>query len=83
MASPTPRPKPARWSDRFSCWFFGEVAGDPDVIKTGKRTFDRRWMRAHLADLRDRVLCCPGPGSIDQRCHGDELWNLANNGTMS
>lgn len=67
-------------SDRFRSWVLGEVAGDPDVIKTGNRTFDRRWMRAHIADIRGRVLCCPC--SIDDRCHGDELSNLANNGTM-
>lgn len=63
-------------TDRFRQWLRGDVAGDPDVIRSGKRTFDRRWMLAHLDDIRGRVLCCPC--AVDQVCHGDDLWTLAN-----
>jgi hypothetical protein len=61
---------------RFRSWLLGLTPNDPDVYQVGRRNLDRRWMRANLAELRGKALCCPCP--TGQACHADELSELAN-----
>jgi hypothetical protein len=58
-------------STRFGIWLRREERGDQDVYRVGARSFDRRWMWAHLPDLAGHRLACAC--SIDGPCHGDEL----------
>ncbi|QRP49066.1 DUF4326 domain-containing protein [Amycolatopsis sp. FDAARGOS 1241] len=61
--------------EQYRRWITEAVPGQPDVLGSGRRTFDRRWVRAHLHELRGRVLCCPCPAGSP--CHADVLGELA------
>ncbi|PRX91932.1 uncharacterized protein DUF4326 [Allonocardiopsis opalescens] len=54
----------------FEAWIDGDPTY-PDTYTVGARVFDRRWMRAHLHELRGKDLCCPC--GIGEPCHGDSL----------
>lgn len=57
-------------------WLLGLDPGENDVYRTGKRSYDRRWMREHLPDLTGRDLACwCGPEDV---CHADTLIAIAN-----
>ncbi|MFD9964882.1 DUF4326 domain-containing protein [Amycolatopsis sp. NPDC058986] len=61
--------------DQHRRWLDGDPAY-PDTYQVGRRTFDRRWVNAHLHELADRDLCCPcPPGAV---CHADTLLERAN-----
>lgn len=64
----------------FTAWLEGHSAYQ-DTYTVGARTFDRRWMRAHLADLAGRDLACTCPPGAP--CHADVLLKLAANGAPS
>lgn len=59
-------------------WLAGVLG--PDVMPSGKRSFDRRWVLAHLPDLAGRDLAdwCPptAPGGPDI-CHARNLMRRA------
>lgn len=61
--------------DAFGRWLDGDLA-QPDVYARGRRTFDRRWVLAHLHELTGRDLYCPCVEGTP--CHGDELIRRAN-----
>ncbi|WP_063000623.1 DUF4326 domain-containing protein [Nocardia jinanensis] len=58
---------------RYVQWLDGE---GPDVIEQRSRRFDRRWVLAHLPNLRGRDLCCPCEPGLP--CHADVLLHRAN-----
>lgn len=67
----------------FRSWLLGLEPGQPDTYELGRRTFDRRWMRANLALLRGHDLACwcpPSPPHSSQPdiCHAAVLLALAN-----
>ncbi len=59
----------------FRAWLLGE-GRDSDVYVVGERSYDRRWMREHLAEIRGRDLACWCPAG--QQCHADVLLALSN-----
>ncbi|WP_280245559.1 DUF4326 domain-containing protein [Nocardia abscessus] len=59
----------------YRAWLEGHDSYS-DTYDIGRSTFDRRWAREHLAELRGKDLCCWCPP--DQPCHADVLLELAN-----
>ncbi len=47
-----------------------------------RRTYDPRWIRAHVSELRGLDLVCPG-NCKPKACHADILLELANGGTAA
>ncbi|QDP44192.1 hypothetical protein SEA_JUJU_76 [Gordonia phage JuJu] len=64
----------------FRAWLEGsdELRDVYDAGATWSPAYDRRWVLAHLGDLRGRDLACFCP--LDQPCHADVLLELANGG---
>lgn len=57
-------------------WLLQEDRCLSDVVRSGKHSFDRRWVEAHLSELAGRDLACwCAPG---EACHADLLLELAN-----
>lgn len=71
-----PHAAPAAAVRRYRAWLLGEDPGDQDSYQVAGRTYDRRWIREHLAELAGRDLVCWCPP--DQPCHADVLIELAN-----
>lgn len=56
-------------------WLLGMDPAENDVYHTGKRQYDRRWVREHLHELAGHDLACwCGP---EDTCHADLLLKLA------
>jgi hypothetical protein len=65
----------------YTAWLDDTGTHYPDVIHTGKRSFDRRWVLANLHLLRGKDLCCPC--KVGQPCHADDLLIRANSPEVS
>ncbi|AHH98210.1 DUF4326 domain-containing protein [Kutzneria albida] len=61
----------------YVAWLDGDQSYR-DVYTVGRRTFDRRWVRANLYRLRGKNVCCSC--GLDEVCHADEIMRQANGG---
>jgi hypothetical protein len=59
-------------------WVLGSDEPVTVTLRSGrKRTYDPRWVRAHVPELRGLDLVCPG-NCKPRPCHADTLLDLAN-----